>query len=250
MESLSRDARQLLQLTKGSHTPPPQAKARLRSEIETKLAATTVVGIAGFFTKMAWATAALPLGKSVFLTMVLAGAATVGYIFTPTLIRHDKTPASIQPKIVAREAHEYKLDGPPPRRSLNTKPGEPFFELIAANASSSRPSHAIAPPNPVPTTSSEPLAAELIEETRLIRDAHRALLKNDPSQAIDLLSEHERRFPSGTLSHERVAASIVTFCHLGQFDKAKALWSQFEMNWPGSPLSERVYSTCHGFERK
>src|SRR5512145_267213 len=84
MESLGKDTRRLIQLAKGGHEPPATAKARLRERLDAKLGAAAIVATSGLVGKATFAQTALPVvTKSLFVSLVLVGAASVGYVAAP-----------------------------------------------------------------------------------------------------------------------------------------------------------------------
>ena len=85
----------------------------------------------------------------------------------------------------------------------------------------------------------------LTKETRLIRLAHQAILRGNPTAALAHLAEHQRSFAHGALQKERDAATIVALCRLSRVHEALALWTRFSTTWPDSALGARVRSSCH-----
>lgn len=88
-------------------------------------------------------------------------------------------------------------------------------------------------------------ALELLqEEKRLLSLAQRARQAGDPIAALRFLEEHSERFANGILVQERAAAMVLTYCDLGNDDRAISAAQSFLKRWPESPLAERVRSSC------
>jgi hypothetical protein len=83
------------------------------------------------------------------------------------------------------------------------------------------------------------------EEARLLLEAHRQLALGEPAEALALLTEHERRFPTSSMRQEREAATIVANCNQGAQGDARQHWQAFVRQWPNSPFGERIRSACH-----
>jgi outer membrane protein assembly factor BamD (BamD/ComL family) len=79
----------------------------------------------------------------------------------------------------------------------------------------------------------------------LLLEAHRQLALGEPKEALVLLSEHARRFPTSSMRQEREAATIVASCNQGAFDNARQQWQAFVKQWPNSPFVERIRGACH-----
>ncbi len=292
---LGKDARRLLELTKGSHEPPAIAKARLRERLDTKLAATAILGVTGLASKTSLAQLVLPVGKAVLVSCVLVGAASVGYVSAPTLREPAATvslarTARSSPARVGRisatasgsdqavdpaaaigsavltpleqaPATELPREIAPPviRESSQPTPssvtGVHGRENVAPMPASKPERQATQPATLVtsapegaaltPAPLDEGAGGQLVNETRLIRQAHQAILKGEPTAALELLADHERRFASGALQQERDAARIVATCKLGRIEEARLQWTKFTAIWPGSPLIDSVRSSCH-----
>jgi hypothetical protein len=111
---------------------------------------------------------------------------------------------------------------------------------------------ASAPTLPVPATPvpAQPAAASsLLEETRLIAEAQRALNAGAPGKALALIEQHSRRFAEGDLAQERDAARVLALCALGRSGDAQRARQAFARSWPDSPLAARVRAVCPPLRR-
>jgi TolA-binding protein len=82
----------------------------------------------------------------------------------------------------------------------------------------------------------------LAAETKLLRDADRALRAGDTATALARLDEHAARFPNGALAPERAAEWLIVLCEVGAADPRAV--SQFLAARSGSPLAARVRRAC------
>lgn len=276
MEPLGRDARGLLRLARGSHEPPTTAKTRLRAQLDAKLAATALVGTTGLLGKTTLAHAAFPAIKSVFVSLVLVGAVSAGYVVAPVLrpraaARAIPARANAEPSTPGhlKRVRTEELVAPPPPRASSAEGAVDMAEIlprqtgthVAARHLSRDASDApqpLAEPGVVAEPATEPQEEgsvqpttdrqarhQLAEETRLIRLAHQAILQRQPVTALAYLEEHQRDYPFGALQKERDAARIVATCRLSRMQEAEVLWARFISTWPSSPLEARIRSSCH-----
>jgi hypothetical protein len=104
-------------------------------------------------------------------------------------------------------------------------------------------------PNPAPPVGSRRSAspspsADVLTAERLLVDAARTKLATEnPGAALDLLREHERRFPRGELSEEREALAVQALVQVGQYDAARARAKQLRNRWPNSVFLPAVETT-------
>ena len=89
-----------------------------------------------------------------------------------------------------------------------------------------------------------PAATNLMEETRLLAKAQRALARGAPERARRHLAIHRKRFPSGALAQERDAGWVLILCELGTRAEVDQAREAFLHAWPGSPLIQRVREAC------
>jgi TolA-binding protein len=75
-------------------------------------------------------------------------------------------------------------------------------------------------------TSSSRRSDALAAEVAILSRAETELHAGRFTSALDVLDEHARRFPRGTLTQERVAARVQALCGLGRVAEAKAELTQ------------------------
>jgi hypothetical protein len=98
---------------------------------------------------------------------------------------------------------------------------------------------AVPAPSPAPTHPHAPARTRdtnLAEERTQLEMARTDLARNDAAQALGVLQEAQRRFPSGALAEEREVLMIQTLTALGRVSDAQARAKQFELRFPDSPL--------------
>jgi hypothetical protein len=71
-------------------------------------------------------------------------------------------------------------------------------------------------------------------------DAARQALRSSPAHSLSLLTEHEQRFPRGSMAEEREVIRIAASMGLGQVARAQALGKDFLRANPGSAYARRV----------
>lgn len=99
-------------------------------------------------------------------------------------------------------------------------------------------SPAPAPDGTIATTEHD--AAQLAEETRLLREAREALAAGDAEAALRSLAAHEREFPEGALVEERMLYRAIARCRSEDTEPA----ADFLRRFPKSPHAPRVRSEC------
>jgi len=143
-------------------------------------------------------------------------------------------------------------------RALQTFPGGSVTSNAMALAPSAPASSAPAAPKaeePTSATDTTPTPAlvgarlvashngkdRLAEEVALLARAESALHNGNPSVALQVLNEHERRFRNGQLTEERIAARIQALCALGRATEADAQLARLA---PKSLHSPRARQAC------
>lgn len=104
------------------------------------------------------------------------------------------------------------------------------------------------PPKPgvvqrAPTTPPAPEQTGLERERRLLEPARTALTRGMATQALTLLEQHAKEFPSGELAEEREALGVQALAVSGAMDAARARAKAFTARFPDSlflPVVERA----------
>jgi hypothetical protein len=90
-------------------------------------------------------------------------------------------------------------------------------------------------PAPVASTAEH----ELLRETKLLEKA-RAELERRPELCLELLREHGREFPNGTLALEREFLTVATLVRLGRRSEAEARALHLRARAPGNLYEKRL----------
>jgi hypothetical protein len=77
---------------------------------------------------------------------------------------------------------------------------------------------------------------KLAQERNLIETARNASARRTPIEAIELLREHEKRFPNGQLSEDRDALLIELLASTGETEEARKRAAAFRARFPHSML--------------
>jgi hypothetical protein len=88
------------------------------------------------------------------------------------------------------------------------------------------------------------LADSLPEEVSLLSKAEQQLNAGRVDEALRTLGEHERRFPSGALAEERLAARVQSLCALGRVGEARTELAKLARTYPGSAHFDRARRFC------
>jgi hypothetical protein len=119
--------------------------------------------------------------------------------------------------------------GPDPIALPTTAPGSAGAEPLLGDPR----------PDPIEAT-----AAADDAELTLIREAWVAIRSGDALAGLELLREHERRFPSGALLEERLAGRAKALCELGRTAEGLAALEVLAARSPRSPLLTTVREAC------
>jgi hypothetical protein len=84
----------------------------------------------------------------------------------------------------------------------------------------------------------------LSEEVRLLSNAERDLSHGRAEDALRALTEHERRFPTGALAEERLAARVQALCLGGRRNEGRVYLTQLAQGYPRSPHLKRAQAAC------
>jgi hypothetical protein len=186
-----------------------------------------------------WA-AALLVFKSVGLSVGL-GVAGLGVVKLGAMTWYaagDRAPV-VQPRASPDEA-------PAPPRKAERAVAPPFEPAPPpAPAATTTPEEPIAP---APTRVSRPrakapLADRLRQEVDLLERARKELDAGRHAAVLDLVDEHEQRFPDGAMIEERRAWRAIATCSVHRAD-ARTHAQAFLDRHPRSSLTEKVRRAC------
>jgi hypothetical protein len=214
MSELSPESRALLASLDGAYDPPPEAAARVRAAVASRVRAQP---------PRRWTrSAGLAVG-----TLVLGALAL-------RALRPSPAPPSPAPLAVVPSL---PVVAPAPA-------------VVAPAPAVAAPAPAMAAPAPVnaPRANSarvhvEP-ADDLAGELRLIQRAQRAIARGDGADALAALDAHGRAYPRGHLAEERQAAQVHALCVAGRGADARSAAARFVARYPTSPQVARVRGAC------
>jgi hypothetical protein len=163
--------------------------------------------------------------------------------------------------VVAAHLHGALGHGPPASPSIGPRvvaaAAAPSSSPVVSSSSPDAPSALDAPatspapaeprvPAPRVARPAAPEGDALAAEARLLAAAQSALDQGRGAQALGVLDEHDRRFPSGVLAPESEALRVDALCATGRADDARAEALRLRARYPGSP--RRLSPSCVGGE--
>jgi RNA polymerase sigma factor (sigma-70 family) len=196
-------------------------------------------------------TVSLATLKSVLLPLSLAAAAV-------TVVVHSSAAPA---RAGGTNVTDVEPSRPTPHEAIAASRAVPLAEPEAADAStpaepapaaprtvardSSRPGAAPRSSAPARVEAESASAAEaLAQELALLDDASAAASRGEPSQALEVLAEHARRFPHGQLEDARRATRVQVLCDLGRTEDARAEATALRRDRPDSAVAARTEKTC------
>jgi hypothetical protein len=231
MKGLSSETRELLQLARGAKLLSEERRAKHKAALYMRL------GLGAMFVSTKAAAAGttwfstLGAAKLVVGSVLLMGSGVAGYAaLRPS--EPVQNVAVVTPKVEVRARVAEKE--PPP-----TTPAATQDALVVPVPQKQK----AAPRSEVARSE----VNSLVEETRLIRDADRALRAGNARRALTLLDEHATRFPTGALAPERSAERLLASCVLGTATASSV--NNFIRKNAGSPLIARLKQTCAAAKR-
>jgi hypothetical protein len=126
----------------------------------------------------------------------------------------------------------------PAAAAVVTSPASPESTPPVEAATVSALPAAVAPGAPAP--SSHTARDRLAQEVALLERATSALHAGRPADALKVLDEYQRKFPSGLLSQDRGSARAQALCALGRRSEAQAELARLPAQSPGSARAKQV----------
>lgn len=164
------------------------------------------------------------LGKAAAASVLFVGLTAVAY---EVGYRRSKETEAIAPALV-------------PSPATNPAPAEAGTIVPSSSEPVAPPLRRPARPRPspaaAPTASGDAYASEL----RLLRPAQTALGRSSFADALALVDEHQRRFPSGHLAEEREALRVKALLGLERREDARRAAAAFRERFPHSALLARL----------
>jgi hypothetical protein len=244
MKPTSEEARRLLQHYKEASSLGSEQKARLGEVVQQRVLRgdlprfDVMVGAAATATpsllQKIWSST---VGKLVLAVAVLcaAGAATYPLLREkPTQAPRAASPAGVRtiPARSSQAAMSSAIAAPEPV-AAEPRATKPVPTELRPRAEKSAPS------------ASPPAGEQTVdEEVKLMNAAQAALRAGKAAQALELLTQHTERFPSGKLTTLREVTRMMALCQAGRRAEARQLAANFIAQRPDSPFVERVKTIC------
>ena len=187
------------------------------------------------------------VGKAVVATAV-AGTLAGGTAAVVTAAEEPEVVAKAERSGAAKKvapAKERVRAAVPAEPGVPAMPEEPAIEIL--------PDEPVQPPEPAVAAkpveskrrakaSAEP--STFGDEFTLIKQAQRDLGSGRADAALAALAEHERRFPKGSMTEDRLALRALALCKAGRRDEGQRAAKLLERRFPRSLYAERVGKDC------
>jgi len=221
MSDLSPELRELVLASKSAYFPTEADSARVFAALRVRLGDAAIFGVEASQVAATSASSGLIFGE--ISAMSVVGLALLGGIFWLSTARSPEgalTDSNSVPGLPTTSLVAV-LEAP---SATNSSPSAPFDSeaTSAATATDDSRSQRIEPH----TTLRQQSRDKLSEEVILLSRAEVALHAGNPAVALQALNEHERRFSSGVLVEERIAARVQALCALGRKAEANAQLSR------------------------
>jgi hypothetical protein len=226
---LSREARAIIAKGKSQLVPTEADRSRVTQLLNSRM------GAEGLGLPVPTAPAAVVVAGKALKLLTLAGV--LGVIGTFGAVAY----FGRQSARIPTSADEAVVVEPSPMQATNAQP------QLSAEAKESAAPPAIssntnkAEPSQYAAKSSRD---SLGQEVQILSRAERELHNGRPDLALKALDEHQRRFASGALVQERLAARVQALCALGRAQEAKAESIKLKRSSPNSPQAAQMSSPC------
>lgn len=241
---------QLLELLRSSDQPTLTDRDRIRKNVALQLAAgATVAATLVAAEQGSWLLRGGTLAtflKGATLATILVGASVATTQFwgsskpLPPAIEAQTPAANVRTVEHPTTPSSLKVEATPQSESQSVTDEKSSGEDSAVTYPKRTASTGATTKNQAYGANSEALEAEL----GLIGQAQRALKSGQPGEALRALDEHQRRFPAGVLSFERVGVRTVALCQSGRLNEGRAAARSYLRKVPNSVLSKRIRVAC------
>jgi hypothetical protein len=238
MSELSSQLQKLVCAAKVAGRPSDAAQARVQEALEARLGHAAVLDHGP---SMTLGSAAAPTGALKAAAASVVGIALLGGAAWLYWGPH-RAPHTPQVEVLGASASVVITDPVDSGTSASVASGG-VAELPSAQATESK----IATPGSNATRGKGRNRDRLAEEVALISRAQSEISASRPDNALRVLDDHERKFPSGILTEERIAARVQAYCALGRTTEATA---QLERLSPSSLHNRRQSQAVCGGQTK
>ena len=232
MSHLSFDLEQLVMAGKNANRPAEADSARVLEALRARLGDAAVLG-AGAGLAAAGSSSGFVFGK--LAGIGIAGLAVVGglWFFAARNHRVVSSEPHAVPSVAAALSAEAELL---PVVTAANDPVSPQVDHATASGTG-KLDH-----GDVRAIASHHARDNLSEEVAILSRAETELHGGRPGVALKLLNEHERKFGSGLLAEERIAARVQALCALGRTAEADAQMARLS---PQSLHGEQARQACN-----
>ncbi|MBM4779571.1 MAG: hypothetical protein GQE15_17840 [Archangiaceae bacterium] len=244
LEPLSADLKALLDAEKPISAAPAGAKARMMSRLSSELfdapggdgGGSSQGGSGGSSSPAAPSGGAgASAGASGFVakamvTKLVVGA-SVASLAVGGAIGAGVHSVVATPKPVEQQAAPVVVKEPP-------KPVEPppVAPVVEAPVEKVEPKPTLVAP-PMPKLSAD---EQLALEKSYVEQARAAMARQDPTAALEALTQHEKRFPKGQLTEERMALQVMALVRAGRSIEANNVANEFRRRFPNGLMRSVV----------
>jgi len=215
MSELSPELEELVLACRGASLPTEADSARVFEALRARLGEAAFLGAEATQVAVTTASSGFLVGK--VSAMSVAGLALLGGVWLFVGRSHtEAAPPSVSAVATTTSPVSLPLAQNSTPSQVSTLPND---EVNGA-AEHAQPRAAAAPRG----------SDRLAEEVALLSRAEMALRGGKPALALEVLSEHERRFGNGLLAEERIAARVQALCALGRRAEADAQLSHLSPN--------------------
>jgi len=248
MNDLTSEARDLLEAARGGDEPTAEDRLRVRRALSASLGAgAAVVATSSVAAAHAAAPAATlsaasgSLGAAKVAFWVGAGL-VVGLTSAGAMVMTFRSPGNDPAPQPARAATPSPVLAPAPTTIVAGAAPPAASDAPEPAAPARAPEPAASRPNASATARSP--RSSLPAEMALLESARAALGRGDARAALGFLDEHERAFPDGAMTEERLASEVFAWCALGDRMSASRAAQELIRRAPASPLRARVLDSC------
>ena len=229
MKDLSPLAQQLVNVGRNAGAPTSADKERIREVLQQRLAALPEPQSPG---EPSPAVSAAPGAPWALIAGATVAVGVIAGIVSLSMTTDKDAPPPARPESSGAPVSVAAPPAPAPRSEAPPVP--------ASTAVATEP----AAPAPTVKGSSETRSKNrLAEEVALLSRATSALHAGRAQEALRALAEHQRKFPRGSLTVERVAARAQALCQLGRKVEAERELARLS---PTSPQAVRARRACGG----
>jgi hypothetical protein len=260
MSELSSEIRELVERAKSLDGPNPDRREHVKRALFAGISSAAALSTSAHAAAQVTAHTAVAtgvtkaIGSASLLTLFALGAAGGVAVAVPaTVVSLRSTERATATASVAPPGARLATpdDEPAASRPPEAMEVAPAQRVAADVTSSAPPSRAFVPkraaaesPAGKGTEPAPAVESSFGAEASVLQDAQRALSQGETAVALERLSEHARRFPSGALAEEREAAFVLALCAAGRVDQARRHRAALERRAPSSPLLPRLERSC------